>query len=60
MSETTLESQLFEIIQNKEMPEHIKMAKVEMLLTLGVDVNVKDDDNWTALMLASKKVIKIL
>ena len=41
MSEVTLESQLFDIIQDKEMPEYIKLAKVEMLVNLGVDVNVK-------------------
>ena len=39
MSEITLESQLFEIIQDKEMAEHIKLAKVDMLIRLGVDVN---------------------
>ena len=53
MSEITLESQLFEILENKEMPEHIKLAKVEMLVNLGVDVNVKDKYEWTALMYAS-------
>ena len=40
MSEITLESQLIDIIKDKEMPEHIKLAKVEMLVTLGVDVNM--------------------
>ena len=39
MSEITLESQLIDIIKDKNMPEHIKMAKVEMLVNLGVDVN---------------------
>jgi ankyrin repeat protein len=39
MSEITLESQLIEIIENKEMAEHIKLAKVDMLIRLGVDVN---------------------
>ena len=40
MSEITLENQLFEIIKDKEMPEHVKLAKVDMLISLGVDVNV--------------------
>ena len=39
MSEITLESQLIDIIKDKEMPEHIKMAKLEMLVSLGVDIN---------------------
>ena len=41
MSEVTLESQLFDIIKDKEMPEHVKLAKVDMLVTLGVDINGK-------------------
>ena len=40
MSEVTLESQLTEIIKDKEMAEHIKLAKIDMLIRLGVDVNV--------------------
>ena len=41
MSEVTLESQLFDIIKDKEMPEHIKMAKLDMLVMLGVDINAR-------------------
>ena len=39
MSKDILEKQLFEIIKNKEMAEHIKLAKLDMLVRLGVDVN---------------------
>jgi hypothetical protein len=39
MSKITLESQLFDIIKDKEMAEHIKLAKIDMLVRLGVDVN---------------------
>ena len=39
MSENILEKQLFEIIKDKEMAEHIKLAKIDMLVRLGVDVN---------------------
>ena len=39
MSEITLESQLIEIIENEEMAENIKLAKVDMLIRLGVEVN---------------------
>ena len=39
MSEVTLESQLIEIIKDEDMAEHIKLAKVDMLIRLGVDVN---------------------
>ena len=39
MSENILEKQLFEIIKNKEMAENIKLAKLDMLVKLGVDVN---------------------
>ena len=39
MSEVTLESQLIEIIKDEEMAENIKLAKIDMLVRLGVDVN---------------------
>ena len=57
MSEITLESQLFEIIENKDMSEKIKLAKLDMLVKLGVDVNAKEKSWWekTALMKASEK-----
>ena len=40
MSEDILEKQLFEIIKDEDMDERIKCAKVDMLIRLGVDVNV--------------------
>ena len=64
MSEITLESQLFEIIKNKELSEDIKLAKVDMLIKLGVDVNTNDMDEKTALMFAScyghKDIVELL
>ena len=39
MSEDILEKQLFEIIRNKDLSEDIKLAKIDMLIRLGVDVN---------------------
>ena len=39
MSEVMLEKQLIEIIKDKEMPEYIKLAKLDMLVSLGGDVN---------------------
>ena len=39
MSEVTLESQLIDIIKDEDMAENIKVAKVDMLIKLGVDVN---------------------
>jgi len=39
MGEVTLESQLIEIIKDEEMAENIKLAKIDMLVRLGVDVN---------------------
>ena len=39
MGEVTLESQLIEIIKDEEMAEHIKQAKIDMLIKLGVEVN---------------------
>ena len=43
MDEVTLESQLIDIIKDKDMPEHVKLAKLDMLVTLGVDVNTKNN-----------------
>ena len=48
-----LNNQMFDIILNKEMDEKIKLAKLEMLIKLGCDVNVKNKDGYTPLMLAS-------
>ena len=53
MSEDILEKQMFEILENKEMPEYIKFAKVDMLVNLGVNINAKDEGE-TALMKASQ------
>ena len=49
MSENILEKQLFEIIKDKEMAEHIKLAKIDMLIRLGVNVNARDDNGDLAL-----------
>ena len=63
MSEDILEKQMFEILENKEMPEYIKFAKVDMLVNLGVNINAKDEGE-TALMKASqnghKEIVEIL
>ncbi len=63
MSENILEKQLFEIIQNKEMEEKIKLAKLDMLVRLGVDVNTLYGAK-SALKLANEvkeeKIAKIL
>ena len=53
MSKDILEKQLFEIIKNKEMAEHIKLAKLDMLVRLGVDVNAMYGAK-SALMLANE------
>ena len=55
MSEITLESQLFEIIENDDLESKIKEAKVDMLIRLGVDVNSKNmyDAERTPLMLVA-------
>ncbi len=39
MSEDILEKQLIEIIRNKDLSEDIKVAKIDMLIRLGADVN---------------------
>ena len=39
MSDDILEEQLIEIIRNKDLSEDIKLAKIDMLIKLGVDVN---------------------
>ena len=41
MSENILEEQLEEIYSDKDMPQHIKEAKLDMLVRLGVDVNIE-------------------
>ncbi len=53
MSKITLESQLFDIIKDKEMAENIKCAKIDMLVRLGVDVNAMYGAK-SALMLAKE------
>jgi len=54
MSENILESQLFEIIKNEEMAENIKLAKIDMLIKLGVDVNTSYSAK-SALFVAKEK-----
>ena len=39
MSDDILHSQLLDIIRNKEMSNDMKLAKIDMLIRLGVDVN---------------------
>jgi ankyrin repeat protein len=51
MSEDILEKQLFDIIKNKELSEEIKLAKLDMLIKLGANVNVVNKNN-TPLMMA--------
>ena len=41
MSEVTLERQLLDIMRDPKMPEYVRLAKVEMLINLVVDVNEK-------------------
>ena len=64
MSEVTLESQLIDIIKDEDMAENIKVAKVDMLIRLGVDVHQKNDYDQTALMWASensyKEIVELL
>jgi len=57
MSENILEKQLIDIIQNKEIPENIKLAKVDMLIKLGVDVNTLYSAK-SALLMAKEKGLK--
>ncbi|MBE6462712.1 MAG: ankyrin repeat domain-containing protein [Alphaproteobacteria bacterium] len=63
MSDDILEKQLFEIIRNKDLSEDIKVAKIDMLNRLGVDVNAIYGA-WTPLHIAKKqkepKVIEFL
>ena len=63
MSENILEKQLFEIIKDEEMAENIKLAKLDMLIKLGVDVNAMYGAK-SALMLANEvkeeKIAKFL
>ena len=58
MSEVTLESQIFEIIKDKDMPERIKLAKLEMLVMLGVDMKAKDECGFSALGCAAREGCK--
>ena len=53
MSEDILEKQMFEIIQNRDMLEYIKLAKMEMLISLWLDVNAKNSEGQTPLICAS-------
>ena len=53
MSEVTLESQLLDIIKDKEMAEHIKLAKIDMLVRLGVNLEAEDKKGRNVLYIAS-------
>ena len=57
MTEITLESQLFDIINDKDMPERIKLAKLDMLQSLGVDFNAKKYGK-SALIFANEMGVK--
>ena len=57
MEDNILENQLFEILYNKDMPEHIKLAKVDMLISLGVDVNAMYGI-YSALHIAKKEKLE--
>ena len=64
MSEVTLESQLIDIIKDEDMAENIKLAKIDMLIKLGVDVNARGSSNHSALNWASlfghKEIVELL
>ncbi len=60
MSEDILEKQLFEVIQNKELSEEIKLAKVDMLVKLGVDVNAMHGARSVLNLARHKKEEKIV
>lgn len=53
MSDDILHSQLLDIIRNKEMSNDIKLAKIDMLIRLGVDVNAKSVKEDHALLVAT-------
>ncbi len=53
MSDDILHLQLLDIIRNKEMSNDIKLAKIDMLIRLGVDVNAKSVKNGSALLVAT-------
>ncbi len=54
MSNFMLEEQLFEIIKNKDMNEDLKLHKIDMLIKLGCNIEVKDECRCTPLMYASR------
>ena len=64
MGEVTLESQLIDIIKDEDMAEDIKLAKLDMLVRLGVKSYTRDENRTTALMLACqmghKKIAEFL
>ena len=55
-SENILEKQLIDIIKDKEMAEHLKLAKVDMLVKLGVNVNARDRWGKSAILYAKDDV----
>ena len=52
MSEDILVQQLFEIVKDKDMDSNIKVAKIDMLIKLGISVDCKNENGSTALMSA--------
>ena len=59
MSENILEKQLIDIIKDEEMAEYLKLAKVDMLVKLGVNVNAMYGANSVLLYAKSKEANRI-
>ena len=60
MKDDILEKQLFEIIKDDYMPEHIKLAKIDMLISLGVNVNAIDKEAGYSYALGMTDSVEIL
>lgn len=60
MSENILEDQLIDIVYDADMPEDVKLAKIDMLIKLGVKNKAKNEALLVACRGDSEKIVEML
>ena len=60
MSENILEDQLIDIVYDADMPEDVKLAKIDMLIKLGVKNEAKNEALLVSWRGDSEKIVEML